>query len=105
MTFYQKYSALCEERGISKSEAAERAGFAKSSVSKWSKDSSIRPTLDIIDKICRFFNVDRSYFLGDLEEDQVTFTGISEEDKELIHHLLSAPAETKAAIRVLLKKS
>ena len=102
MDFYQKVIALCEERGISVSAAAEEAGFSKSSVTKWKQNPDIQPSLPIIEKLCAYFHVDRSYFLDGEEQGDFVLSNVPEEDKALIRMILSASDETKAAIRTLL---
>jgi transcriptional regulator with XRE-family HTH domain len=102
MNFYQKVVSLCEERGVSVSVAADEAGFARSSVTKWKQNPNIQPSLPIIEKLCSYFHVDRAYFLDEDTTGDFVVSNVSEEDKALIRLVLSASDEAKAAIRTLL---
>lgn len=105
MNFYEKYIALCEERGIDPSPAAIRAGFSKSAVSKWKSDPALIPTNRTIEKLCAYFHVDRSYFFDEKEEDAMVLTGLSDEDKLLIRLVLAAPDDVKQSIKLLLQRA
>lgn len=52
---------LCEEKGISISELAEKIGVSRASVGKWNKSS---PSSDTIAKIANYFGVSTDYILG-----------------------------------------
>ena len=66
--FYDRFAALCKSRGVSPSRAAEDAGLSKSTVTKWKKDPSTKPSGNVIDKLCRYFGVSVSELLGDTDE-------------------------------------
>lgn len=57
----ERIKELCEEKGISVSELAEKFGVSRASVGKWSKSS---PSSDTIAKIANYFGVSTDYFLG-----------------------------------------
>lgn len=61
MTFYDKFSKLCFDNGISPSKAAEQIAISKSTVSSW-KSGRTEPTNATILKICKYFDVSTSYF-------------------------------------------
>ena len=72
--FYDRYDQLCRQRGVSKSAAAEQAGFAKSLVSKWKKYNIEIPSPDILHKLSAYFGMPVSELLG--EEEQKENPGI-----------------------------
>lgn len=72
--FYDRYDQLCRQRGVSKSAAAEQAGFAKSLVSKWKKYNIEIPSPDILQKLSAYFGMPVSELLG--EEEQKENPGI-----------------------------
>ena len=66
--FYERYVLLCKQRGVSTSKAAIDAGLSKSTVTKWKKDPSTKPSGNVIEKLCRYFGVSVSDLLGPPEE-------------------------------------
>ena len=66
--FYERFVQLCKQRGVSTSKAAIDAGLSKSTVTKWKKDPSTKPSGNVIDKLCRYFGVSVSELLGDTDE-------------------------------------
>ena len=66
--FYERFVQLCKMRGVSTSKAAIDAGLSKSTVTKWKKDPSTKPSGNVIDKLCHYFGISVSELLGDEEE-------------------------------------
>lgn len=62
---YDKFCALCAEKGVSVSRGATEAGISKSLVSKWKNNGTALPSPDILNKICAYFDVPVSTFLGE----------------------------------------
>ena len=54
--FYDVYSALCKEKGISESKAAEEIGLNRSTVNKWKKGAT--PKSQILQRIAEYFGVE-----------------------------------------------
>lgn len=61
MSFYDKFKALCAEKGISTSRAAEDCGISRASVSRWKSDG-YKPSAENLLKIAAYFEVPVSYF-------------------------------------------
>lgn len=68
--FYDHFVQLCKQKGVSTSKAAIDAGLSKSTVTKWKKDPSTKPSGNVIDKLCRYFGVTVSELLGYEEENE-----------------------------------
>lgn len=63
--FYDRYLQLCNNKGIKPSPAAVEAGISKSLVSKWKKNSSEVPSMDILEKLAKYFGVPICDLLSD----------------------------------------
>jgi transcriptional regulator with XRE-family HTH domain len=57
IVFYDRYIALCKEKGVSASYAAVEAGISKSLITKWKKNTSIIPSPEVLQKLAAYFNV------------------------------------------------
>lgn len=68
--FYDKYSRLCDEKGISKSKAAEQIGLSRTSVVKW-KSGTI-PSGATLNKIADYFGVSVDYLLGNEQKEKAS---------------------------------
>ena len=64
MTFYDRYEALCAERGLNPQsrEMFEVTGVTSGTISGWKRGSEPRPSALI--RIARFFDVSVDYLLG-----------------------------------------
>lgn len=60
--FYDIFSALCAERGMSKNRAAKEIGLSNSTVTKWKKTSAT-PDSATLAKISKFFGVSMDFLL------------------------------------------
>ncbi len=67
--FYARFLALCKEKGVSTSKAAIDAGFSKSTVTKWKRDPAAKPSVSVVAKLCKYFDVSVSELLGTEAED------------------------------------
>lgn len=63
--FYDRFSALCAERGVSPSRAAIEAGLSKSTVTKWKSNPDSEPTGSAIKKLSDYFGITRAELLGE----------------------------------------
>jgi repressor LexA len=63
MNFYQKFVALCSQKGLSPSKAAEEIGISKSTVSSW-KSGGYTPRGKTLNKIARYFGVSADELIG-----------------------------------------
>ena len=80
--FYERFKQLCKEKGVSTSRAAIEAGLSKSTVTKWKKDPTTRPSGNVIAKLCAYFDLSVSELLGETENApaQVGKREVSQED-------------------------
>lgn len=63
--FYDKFAALCKEKGVSVSRGALEAGISKSLVTKWKSHRTEIPSSDVLTKISRYFGIPVSELLGE----------------------------------------
>ena len=66
--FYDKFSALCRDRGIKPSAAAREIGLNKSTVSLWKRDG-LMPRMSNLKKIAAYFGVPVNHFTDDEPSD------------------------------------
>lgn len=65
--FYDRYAALCQEKGITLSKAAEEIGINKASVTNWKKNG-YTPRAEVLQRVADYFGVSISFLLGDTEK-------------------------------------
>ena len=69
--------------GFSQVELEEKLGVSKQSVSNWENDN-IQPSIEMLVKISRTFNVSTDFLLG---EDNHTYLEVTNLTKTQIHHV------------------
>jgi transcriptional regulator with XRE-family HTH domain len=69
MTFYDKYKALCDAKGITPAKAAVEMGFNRSTPSKWKAVGSVTPKLGTVQKVADYFGISVDSFVT--EDDPV----------------------------------
>ena len=62
MSFYSRFTQLCEERGKAPSVAAREAGINGSGPSSWKR--GMFPKRESVRKLAAYFNVSENYLLG-----------------------------------------
>lgn len=70
--FYDRFKALCEDRGISCNRAAAEIGLSNATPTTWKK-RGLTPKSDTLTKIADYFGVTTDYLLG-AEEKKPTST-------------------------------
>ena len=65
--FYDKYAALCREKNLTLSKAAEEIGLNKASVTNWKKNG-YTPRAEVLQRIADYFGVSVSFLLGSDEK-------------------------------------
>jgi len=60
--FFERFSALCAERGESKTAVIVKLGFSKSRLQHWSEGGD--PSVEILQKVADYFTVSTDYLLG-----------------------------------------
>lgn len=63
MVFYERFEWLCEEKGVTPTQAARDVGIRQSVVSMWKKRGST-PSGKTLNKLAEYFGVSTDYLLG-----------------------------------------
>lgn len=71
MTAYDRFFALCQERGVAPSFAMVQAGLSKALATKWKQNPDITPNGETLSKLSKFFNVPADYFIVDKQGGQL----------------------------------
>jgi len=108
--FYDVFSKLCEEKGVSKKKAVTEAGLSNSLATKW-KNTGATPSGETLSKLCAYFNVTADYLLGNQEK--ATIDSVDDDLKEYLEELRERPemrmlfsttkTATKAQIEAIVK--
>lgn len=59
--FYDKFVALCKEKGQTPSYVANKIGFSRSSITKWKNEGS-NPNMKTLLSVANYFDVPVEYF-------------------------------------------
>lgn len=106
MCFFDKFTKLCKEKGVSETRALIDAGLSKSLRTKWAKKPETIPNGETITKLCNYFGVPSSFFLDDDIKKAPTDYGERDEmTEELIALFNSKTKEQREAILQLLRSS
>ena len=81
--FNERLRELRTASGLSQVDLAEKLGVSKQSVSNWENDN-IQPSIDMLLKISRTFNVSTDFLLG---EDNHRYIEVTKLTKTQIHHV------------------
>lgn len=68
--FYDRFVALCAQRGESPSRAAQNAGVSKAAVSRWKQNPDAFPSGAAVGKLSAYFGVSVTELLGEAPEEQ-----------------------------------
>lgn len=66
--------------GVSPSKAAQEAGINKSTVTYWKNHVESKPTGQLAEKLCSYFNVSMNELYGDIQKETPTLTAKDERD-------------------------
>ncbi len=111
LSFYDRFTALCRQRGESPSRVALNAGLSKSTVTKWKQDPAARPTGAALAKLTAYFGIPTSQLLGEEPQSRAAtqeelkfalFGGggeITDEMFEEVRHFAAFVKEREAAKR------
>lgn len=66
--------------GVSPSKAAQESGINKSTVTYWKNHTESKPTGQLAEKLCSYFNVSMSELYGDTQKETPTLTAKDERD-------------------------
>lgn len=81
--FNERLRELRTASGMSQVDLAEKLGVSKQSVSNWENDN-IQPSIDMLLKISRTFNVSTDFLLG---EDNHRYIEVTKLTKSQIYHV------------------
>ena len=77
--FFEQYSRLCKERGMSANGAAKEIGLPSSSVTYWKRGSL--PQQRTLERVAEYFGVSTDYLLGYTDEKEKPVSARAELDK------------------------
>ena len=83
----KRMQALCEARGISRKELANRLDIAPSQVSRILNEDTKSISSDILIKMATEFHVSTDYLLGITNKRNIDVTGLDEEEIELLSQI------------------
>lgn len=98
--FYDKFVCLCSKKGVSPSRAAVEAGISKSLVTKWKTNNIQNPSMDILRKLSKYFNVSVSELIEEEENKEKPLINGDEELTEYLEIL-----KTRPEVRMLFQLS
>ena len=78
---------LRERAGMTQAALAKQLGITRSSVNAWEMGISV-PSTQYIVELAGLFRVSTDYLLGVNSSATVSVAGLSEEDIQLIHHII-----------------
>ena len=81
--FSDRIKMLREASKLSQVQLAQKIGVTKQTVSNWENDN-ILPSVEMLVKVCEFFNVSTDYILGLDDKTYIEVTGLS---LEIINHI------------------
>ena len=77
--FFEQYSRLCKERGMSANGVAKEIGLPSSSVTYWKRGSI--PQQRTLERVAEYFGVSTDYLLGYTDEKEKPMSARAELDK------------------------
>lgn len=82
--FFDRFTILCNEKGVKPSKVAIDCGFNKSSITSWKtkyqEGVDVKPTSDIIQKLSVYFDVSTDYLLGNSDDKRPNKPTVTESD-------------------------
>lgn len=79
---------LREERGLSQASLAKHLGITRSSVNAWELGISV-PSTQYLVELAHIFKVSTDYLLGLEDMATVSVQGLTEQDVQIVHRLIS----------------
>ena len=96
----ENLNRLLREKNVTQGECARALGVAASTVSSWVSGGKT-PRMKAIDKLCRYFDVDRAAILTSQNERAVELEGLTNEEGVLIDNYRKLDADQKSAIQMV----
>lgn len=79
--FYDKFKALCDEKGVSCTKAAMQIGLSNATPTKWKKTGAT-PDGATLSRIAEYFGVSIDSLLGDAAPKKQALPALTDEDKQ-----------------------
>lgn len=101
--FFDIFTDLCKEKGVSRTKAAEEIGLSNSITTKWKKTGAT-PGGDTLDRVAAYFGVSIDRLLGkeDKENSPDEFV-LTEGEKELLELFRMIPEEQQPAVLAIIR--
>ena len=95
MMFPERIKYLRQTQGLNQVQLADKLGTTKQSISNWENDNIV-PSVDMLEKIADFFNVDIDYLLGRTDKttvlpETVGHYYINDETREIAQEVFENP--------------
>lgn len=90
--FYDVYAALCKNKGISLSRAADEIGLSNSTVTKWKKTGAT-PSGETLAKVAAYFGVSVDDLIGEVQPETEMKDHLTEDDIDDIMASMRVKAE------------
>ncbi len=79
---------LREDKGMTQTELAKKLGITRSSVNAWEMGISV-PSTQYVVELAGIFKISTDYLLGVATSSSVNVAGLTDEDVQLVHGIIS----------------
>ena len=101
--FFDIFTDLCKEKGVSRTKAAEEIGLSNSITTKWKKTGAT-PGGDTLEKVAAYFGVTIDHLLGKEEKENTpNAQTLTEGERELIELFRMVPADQQPVVLAMIK--
>ena len=101
--FFDIFTDLCKEKGVSRTKAAEEIGLSNSITTKWKKTGAT-PGGDTLEKVAAYFGVTIDRLLGKEEkENSPSEIELTEGEKDLLELFRLIPADQQPVVLAMIK--
>lgn len=108
LCFFNKFTFLCDKKGIAYTRALIDSGLSKALYNKWKNKPNTIPNGETLVKLSKFFNVPIDYFSDDEQKEKAptqTGEGLTDEQSELVRLFREADPVYRAAALSLLREA
>lgn len=101
--FFDIFTDLCKEKGVSRTKAAEEIGLSNSITTKWKKTGAT-PGGDTLEKVAAYFGVTIDRLLGKEEkENSPSELELTEGEKDLLELFRLIPADQQPVVLAMIR--
>ena len=101
--FFDIFTDLCKEKGVSRTKAAEEIGLSNSITTKWKKTGAT-PGGDTLEKVAAYFGVTIDRLLGKEEkENSPDELVLTEGEKDLLELFRLIPEDQQPVVLAMIK--